>query len=193
MIRCNGEIGEIGRIMHLPPIGISMVGSMVGIFFGIAASGLFLLGDSTISAVGSSAPVSDLLTVRLGAICSLLIAGGGVITAVGGQILGAYKLYLQQRESDFHQSQRHEDMIDRLTSSIDVSRTLEKELVEHRDIAMGTIDEMKARVLSIQSMIDDLTKELKRTVVEQAIGTRDEIKEAIVKSSGSPGSSGSSK
>lgn len=164
--------------MNLPPLGVSMVGSIVGVFFGLTASGLFLFGAS---GTNTAVPVNDLLTVRIGAVCSLLVAGGGVITAVGGQILGAYKLYLQQRESDEKQGRRHEELVNRLGSSIEVSKTLENELVRHKQMASDTIKDMEEQIVAIQGMLDVLTKDLKQTVIEEAQGTRDEIREVIAK------------
>lgn len=170
--------------MSLPPIGVSMVGSIIGVLFGLTASGLFLFGDVNSS---SSIPAVDMLTTRIGAICSLLIAGGGVITAVGGQILGAYKLYIQQREVDTRQGIRHADLVGRLESSIAVSKALETELLQHRRMATDTIKDMESQIESIQGMLDVLTKDLKQTVIDQAKGTMNEIKDVITKKEGNGG------
>lgn len=164
--------------MQLTPLGVSMVGSWVGVLFGITASGAFLFGDIGVS---STARETDLVTVRIGAICSLLIAGGGVITAVGGQILGAYKLYLQQRETDQRQDIRHEEIVRRLTSSVDVTRNLEEQLASREKQAAATIAEMEKQIVVIQGMLDRMTKDLKDTVIEQAVGTKEEIKDVLFK------------
>lgn len=164
--------------MQLTPLGVSMVGSWIGVLFGITASGAFLLGDIGLS---STARETDLVTVRIGAICSLLIAGGGVITAVGGQILGAYKLYLQQRETDQRQDVRHEEIVRRLISSVDVTKNLEEQLASRERHASSTIAEMEKQIVVIQGMLDRMTKDLKETVIEQATGTKEEIKDVISK------------
>lgn len=164
--------------MQLTPLGVSMLGSWVGVFFGLTASGAFLFGDIALT---STARETDLVTVRIGAVCSLLIAGGGVITAVGGQILGAYKLYLQQRETDQRQDVRHEEIVRRLTSSVDVTKNLEEQLASREKYAASTIAEMERQIVVIRGMLDRMTKDLKDTVIEQAVGTKEEIKEVLTK------------
>lgn len=163
--------------MHLHLIGVSMASSFTGIFLGLVTSGLFMLADATISPL----PPQDLITVRIGAIAGLLGAGGSLIVAVGTQALSFYKLYLQQREYDLKQDDRHEDIVNRLGSSIEVSKSLEGELISHRNYAMNTINDMEKQIVAIQGMLDGLTKDLKQTVIDQAEGTRQEIKEVIEK------------
>lgn len=136
-----------------------MVSSMMGVGFGVISSGLFVFASITEKVSGNP---EDVLTIRVGAICSLLVAGGGVVTAIGSQILGAYKLYLQQRDMDTAQAARYEDLARKLEGSLGMSKALEEELVAQRSISENIVKEMSAQLISFRKMVnkklDDIPK-----------------------------------
>ncbi len=144
-------------------IGFSMFSSLITVVFGLTASGLF----AAQVLAGETLQQNDLFTLRIGAICSLLVAGSGVITAIGGQILGAYKIYSEQRKADMAQQIRYEELLRKMETTLVSSRALEDDMVINKAMTLRTLEEMKGQLHVVGSMLDQQTNHIERKVEQK--------------------------
>jgi len=155
--------GPISMTASHTGIQVSMVSSVITVGFGVLASALFAVD----SIATKDLPQTDLLTLRIGAICSLLVAGGGVITAIGGQILGAYKIYLEQRKSDLTQTLRYEDLLRKMEVAVQSSQKLEEEILANKGMTAKTMDEMKNQLSTVKSLFNQQTIHIEKKVEDK--------------------------